>query len=192
NQELHALQEELLLARQNFRSSRVLRALADAAGNLDSVRYGEAYTRLVNIRSRQADLDMRNSLLRRLDAAAPAWADCIRRSQGVHAAQAIPGDPARAWTWRQLNDELERRGGVSLEALQRQSEILREKIRRVTIDLIDRRAWAFQARRTSSQQRQALIGWLDTIRRIGKGTGLRVPLLRAEAAGKSSAGGGAG
>ncbi|HMF89403.1 MAG TPA: AAA domain-containing protein, partial [Candidatus Angelobacter sp.] len=186
NQELHALQEELLLARQNFRSSRVLRALADAAGNLDSVRYGEAYTRLVNIRSRQADLDMRNSLLRRLEAAAPAWADCIRRRQGVHATQAIPGDPARAWTWRQLNDELERRGGVSLEALQRQSEILREKIRRVTIDLIDRRAWAFQARRTSSQQRQALIGWLDTIRRIGKGTGLRVPLLRAEAARKMS------
>jgi very-short-patch-repair endonuclease len=186
NQELHALQEGLELALQNFNSSRVLADLADAAGNLDSVRYGEAYTRLVNIRSRQADLDTRKSLLKRLEVAAPAWADCIRNRQGVHGAQGIPGDPARAWLWRKLNDELERRAGVSLEALQSQSEILREKIRRVTVDLIDRRAWAFQAQRTSSQQRQALIGWLDTIRRIGKGTGLRVPLLRVEAARKMS------
>jgi very-short-patch-repair endonuclease len=33
-------------------------------------------------------------------------------------------------------------------------------------------------------QRQALIGWLDTIRKIGKGTGIRAPRLRAEAAHK--------
>jgi very-short-patch-repair endonuclease len=73
-----------------------------------------------------------------------------------------------------------------METLQGQSEKLRQEIRRVTVDLIDRRAWAFQARRTSPHQRQALIGWLDTIRRIGKGTGIRVPLLRAEAARKMS------
>jgi len=186
NRELHELQEELVLALQNFRSSRVLAELVDAAGNLDAQRYAHAYTHLVNTRSRQAELDMRHSLLSRLEVAAPAWADCIRRRQGVHGAEEIPGDPARAWMWRQLSDELERRAEVSLESLQRQSEILREKVRRVTIDLIDRRAWAFQARRTSSQQRQALIGWLDTIRRIGKGTGIRVPLLRAEAARKMS------
>jgi very-short-patch-repair endonuclease len=186
NQELHHLQEELALALQNFRSSRVLAELADAAGNLDAARYGEAYTRLADIRSLQAELEMRNSLLERLDVAAPAWADCIRHRQGVHGAHGIPGDLARAWTWRQLNDELERRAGASLEILQRQSEVLREKIRRVTVALIDRRAWAFQAQRTSPHQRQALIGWLDTIRRIGKGTGIRVPVLRAEAARKMS------
>jgi very-short-patch-repair endonuclease len=186
NQDLHALQETLALALQNFKASRVLAALANAAGDLDSVRYGEAYARLVNIRSRQAHLETRNSWLNRLQHAAPAWADCIRQRQGIHGGHEIPGDPARAWVWRQLNDELERRGCVSLEALQGQSEILRDKLRRVTVDLIDRRAWTFQARRTSAQQRQALIGWLDTIRRIGKGTGLRVPLLRAEAARKMS------
>src|SRR5215472_11013267 len=91
-----------------------------------------------------------------------------------------------AWTWRQLNDELVRRASLSMESLQGQSERLREELRRVTVDLIDRRAWAFQARRTSPHQRQALIGWLDTIRRIGKGHGIRVSLLRAEAARKMS------
>jgi hypothetical protein len=58
------------------------------------------------------------------------------------------------------------------------------QLQATTIDLIDNCAWMFQARRTSLPQRQALIGWLDTIRKIGKGTGIRAPRLRAEAARK--------
>lgn len=38
-----------------------------------------------------------------------------------------------------------------------------------------------KVRRTTLSQRQALVGWLDTVRKIGKGTGTRVPRLRAEA-----------
>jgi very-short-patch-repair endonuclease len=186
NHELHELKSRLELARQGFSSSQVTAQLADAASRLDSSSYGEAYARLSDLRSRQAGLDLRHALLNRLESSAPAWTACIRGRDGVHGGSEIPGDPQRAWVWRQLNDELERRASVSLEALQSQSEKLRDKLRRVTVDLIDRRAWAFQARRTSSQQRQALIGWLDTIRRIGKGTGIRVPLLRAEAARKMS------
>jgi very-short-patch-repair endonuclease len=186
NRELHDLKSRLELARQNFSSSRVTAQLSDAANRLDSACYGEAYRRLLDLRSRQASLDLRRELLSRLESAAPAWAACIRGRNGVHGGSEVPGDPQRAWVWRQLNDELERRASISLETLQGQSERLREKLRGVTVDLIDRRAWAFQARRTSPQQRQALIGWLDTIRRIGKGTGIRVPLLRAEAARKMS------
>ena len=61
-------------------------------------------------------------------------------------------------------------------------EGLKEKLRGVTVELIDRRAWGFQTKRTSLSQRQALIGWLDTIRKIGKGHGIRVPKLKVEAA----------
>src|SRR5258708_13196483 len=86
--------------------------------------------------------------------------------------------------WGELNDEVDRRAGVALEVLQVKSEKLREQLRRVTVELIDKRSWSAQARRTSSRQRQALVGWLDTIRRIGKGHGIRVSLLRAEAARK--------
>ncbi len=56
----------------------------------------------------------------------------------------------------------------------------------MTADLIERRAWAWQVRRTALPQRQALEGWLQTIRKIGKGTGKRAPRLRAEAARKMS------
>jgi very-short-patch-repair endonuclease len=125
-------------------------------------------------------------LLAKLETAAPAWAGAIRNRTGVHGRGEPPRDVASAWTWRQLNDELDRRASVSLEALQTENEKLHEQLRRVTVELIDKRSWASQARRTSSRERQALVGWLDTIRRIGKGHGIRVALLRSEAARKMS------
>ena len=150
----------------------------------NSNRYREAYERLLELKSKQADLDLRRALLAKLETAAPAWAGAIRNRTGIHGRSEPPRDAASAWTWRQLNDELDRRSSVSLETLQGKSEKLREQLRRTTVELIDKRSWASQARRTSSRQRQALVGWLDTIRRIGKGHGIRVSLLRAEAARK--------
>src|SRR5262249_8446334 len=58
---------------------------------------------------------------------------------------------------------------------------LQTRLRLKTADLIELRAWATQCGRTRLRERQALIGWKDMVRRIGKGTGKRAPGLRAEA-----------
>ncbi|HKD45717.1 MAG TPA: AAA domain-containing protein [Candidatus Angelobacter sp.] len=186
NDELSFLKSHLEVAERGLLGSKVTAQLADAARGLDSSAYRKAWSRLMEIRGLRIDFELRRSLLNQLAPAAPAWAECIRNRKGVHGDSEIPGVPGAAWIWRQLNDELEGRAKISMESLQGQSERLRQEVRRVTVNLIDRRAWAFQARRTSPHQRQALIGWLDTIRRIGKGTGIRVPLLRTEAARKMS------
>jgi len=185
-EEIRDLKNRLKLAARLAKSSKVISKLLAAVKDEDSNDYRDAYERLLELKSRQADLDLRRVLLTKLESAAPSWAGAIRNRTGVHGRGEPPRDPAAAWTWRQLNDELDRRAGVSLEALQSKSEKLREQLRRVTVGLIDKRAWSAQARRTSSRQRQALVGWLDTIRRIGKGHGIRVSLLRAEAARKMS------
>jgi len=185
-EEIRDLKNRLKLAARLAKSSKVISKLLAAVKDEDSNDYRDAYERLLELKSRQADLDLRRALLTKLESAAPSWAAAIRNRTGTHGRGEPPRDPAAAWTWRQLNDELDRRAGVSLEALQTKSEKFREQLRRVTVGLIDKRAWAAQARRTSSRQRQALVGWLDTIRRIGKGHGIRVALLRAEAARKMS------
>ncbi len=185
-EEIRELKNRLKLAARLAKSSKVISKLLAAVKDEDSNVYRDAYERLLELKSRQADLDLRRALLTKLESAAPSWAAAIRNRAGVHGRGEPPRDPAAAWTWRQLNDELDRRAGVSLEALQTKSEKFREQLRRVTVGLIDKRAWSAQARRTSSRQRQALVGWLDTIRRIGKGHGIRVALLRAEAARKMS------
>ncbi|HEY1471419.1 MAG TPA: AAA domain-containing protein [Candidatus Acidoferrum sp.] len=180
------LKSRLTLAARAAKASKVVSQLLTAVNEQSSQRYREAHERLMELKSKQADLDLRRGLLAKLETAAPAWAGAIRNRTGVHGRGEPPREAASAWTWRQLNDELDRRGSVSLEALQAKSEKLREQLRRATVELIDNRSWASQARRTSSRQRQALVGWLDTVRRIGKGHGIRVPLLRAEAARKMS------
>src|SRR5207244_2079675 len=165
---------------------KVVAKLLEAVKDEESTAYRSAHERLLELKSRQADLDLRRALIAKLETAAPAWAGAIRNRVSVHGKGEPPRDPAAAWTWRQLNDELDRRASVSLEALQAKSEKLREQLRLATVELIDKRSWSSQARRTSPRQRQALVGWLDTIRRIGKGHGIRVSILRAEAAKKMS------
>jgi len=185
-EEFRDLKGRLKLAARVAKASKVIGQILTAVSEEDSNGYREMYERLLELKSKQADLHLRRALLAKLETAAPAWAGAIRNRTGIHGRSEPPRDPAFAWTWRQLNDDLDRRASVSLETLQAKSEKLREQLRRVTVELIDKRSWSSQARRTSSRQRQALVGWLDTIRRIGKGHGVRVPLLRSEAARKMS------
>jgi very-short-patch-repair endonuclease len=185
-EELRDLKAKLKLAGRAAKSSKATAKLLSSVIDEDSSEYRDAYERLLELKSQQADLDLRRALSAKLESAAPAWAGAIRNRTGVHGRGEPPRDPAAAWTWRQLNDELDRRASVSIESLRAKSEKLRDQLRRVTVGLIDTRAWSAQARRTSSHQRQALVGWLDTIRRIGKGHGIRVSLLRTEAARKMS------
>jgi len=155
--------------------------------------YLEAYARLESAIDRQQYAIRRSELLVRLEQhsssgvpIAEAWAHHLRHRIGPHGQKDIAGDPIRAWEWRQMNDELNRRNCVSLEELNTQIEHLQQRLNETTVQLIDRRAWAGQVRRTSLQKRQTLIGWLDTVRRIGRGYGKRNARLKIEARKKMS------
>lgn len=160
----------------------VLHKIREAVNRLDPRAYEAAFRRLVEVYARRSELERRGALIERLNAVAPGWASAIQNRVGPHGAATLPGDPKPAWLWRQLNDELERRGKLSLRDIERQLETLMTELRRTTGALIDRQAWAAQAGRISLRQRQALVGWADTVRRIGRGTGRRAPQLRVEAA----------
>jgi very-short-patch-repair endonuclease len=184
NQTIADLRERLANARKAFMDSSTIASLREAVDSEDSKAYRRAHTRLVEMHELGRKLQRRNILLAQLETAAPGWAAAIRARSGQHANATVPGDPAQAWIWRQIKDELDRRASVPIDELQTSIDRLTGQLQATTIDLIDSRAWMFQARRTSLPQRQALIGWLDTVRKIGKGTGLRAPRLRTEAARK--------
>ena len=159
----------------------VVKRLDDAVARLDPVAYSEAYERLQELKSRADEPALRRRLLEQLDSAAPGWAAAIRDRTPPHDSSEVPGDAAAAWLWRQLNDELEARSQTSLDELQAKLCKLKEDLRLATTELVDRLAWKAQLQRTSLRQRQALMGWLDAVRRIGRGTGRRAPRLRVEA-----------
>ncbi len=147
----------------------------------DAQRYAAALARLEELSRLHSLQGQRQQWLARLSEVAPAWASAIHSRSGVHGQRCPPEDVAVAWRWRLLQQELERRDAASPEALERKVEELAQAVRANTAEMIDRRAWAAQVRRTTVTQRQALVGWVQTIKKIGKGTGKRVPLLRAEA-----------
>lgn len=176
--ELRQLSERFKDSRQGTTSAAIRQALQ----RHDSAAYRDAYHRLLDLHARQDHFRRREELLARLERVAPGWAAAIRQREGVHGKPVLPGDPEAAWTWRQLRDELDRRNQVSVQELQEQLQASLEKLWRITADLVESRAWAYRLEKTTQQQRKALIGWLHTMRRLGKGTGKQAPRLRAEAA----------
>ena len=165
----------------NHPASKLLVELERAARTLDPNRYRAAHERLAGVLAKRPGRSQRHTLIARLAEVAPEWAAAIERRESLHGQGALPGNVADAWLHRQLADEIARRQRSSLEAAQAELEQARMDLRRVTAELSETAAWEAQLHRTSLADQQALIGWLDTVKRIGKGTGKRAGVLREEA-----------
>jgi very-short-patch-repair endonuclease/DNA polymerase III delta prime subunit len=179
--QLKTLAKTLVLVAKDRTPSRVMKHLFNAVTSPNVEAYTNAFQRLGHLQQSREAFKQRQHLLAKLSRVAPAWATTISNRQGIHANGEPPGNVTKAWLWRQLQEELECRNKISLEVIQQKIEQLNSELRQITTDLIDQRAWRAQVRRTTLSQRQALRGWLDIVRKIGKGTGKRVPRLRAEA-----------
>ncbi len=156
-------------------------AVKDALERQDAAAYRTAYARLCELCEKHGYLRRREALLERLSQFAPAWAEAIRARRDLHGGDTLPGDPEAAWLWRQLHQELVRRSKVSVQELQNRLEQCMEQLYRITQQLVECRTWAHRIEKTGQAQKQALVGWYNTIRRLGKGTTRSAPRLREEA-----------
>jgi very-short-patch-repair endonuclease len=166
---------------QGALKAEVLQQLLIASKRLDAQGYRQAFNQLVHLHGQRSDVQHRHELLVKLEKVAPVWAATLRDRLGVHGGRDLPGDPMLAWQWRQLQDELETRARTSLEDVQEQIAQLSTQLQQVTAELVEKRAWAAQARRTTLAQRQALQGWKALMKKVGKGKGKRAPRLLAAA-----------
>jgi very-short-patch-repair endonuclease/DNA polymerase III delta prime subunit len=161
----------------------VVADLRRAAGTLDADLYEAAYARLANLAGLRPAFDCRLDLLAKLCEIAPAWAENIVQRSGVHGGSLIPGDVEPAWRWRQYSQELDARNATSVNALQLELDSCQKQLFNITAALIDRLAWKHQLARVTNRQdqRTALQGWVDTMRRVGAGTGVQATRFLAEA-----------
>lgn len=179
--EVQRMQARMSDYASNHPASALLAELERASQTLDPQRYRRAYDRLASVLAKRPSRLQRQALIERLAEVAPDWASAVERRAGVHGENLLPGHAADAWLHSQLAAEIALRQRLSLEAAQAELEQARMDLRRVTAALSDSAAWEAQLQRTSLAEQQALIGWLDTVKRIGKGTGKRAGVLRAEA-----------
>jgi very-short-patch-repair endonuclease/DNA polymerase III delta prime subunit len=181
--------DELKRAAENLRDlsshslAVVVADLRRAAGNLDADLYRAAYRRLVELSTLRPVLECRLELLDRLREIAPAWAENIVQRSGIHGETLVQSDIESAWLWSQYSQELDSRNAASVHALQTELESCQKRLFYTTAALIDRLAWKHQLTRVSNRQdqRTALQGWVDTMRRVGAGTGVHAARFLSEA-----------
>ncbi|QGG48031.1 AAA domain-containing protein [Heliorestis convoluta] len=169
------------LEKEGYSHQGIGKELYSALINSNTAEYQKAYQRLIELKTILKDYNRKNVLLQQLNNSAPAWASALMTKKEPHNQASTPGPAKEAWIWRQLRDELDRRHNISVEELQQEIEGLRKTLIEMTASLVEKKAWSAQVRRTTLKQRQALQGWKQIMRRVGKGTGIRAPQLLAEA-----------
>ena len=129
-----------------------------------------------------ADAARFDAVAARLGAVAPIWASRIIESAGESAVVGSAYTAARAWEWRQAESWL--RGITTADdpaALQRQLEAKLRLAASITADLASESAWLGLAERLTDAERRALTAWVQSLRKVGKGTGKYAAHWRAEA-----------
>ncbi len=117
-------------------------------------------------------LDRRDALAGRLAAVAPLWAAKIIGSGGDTAVCGSAPDLPELWRWRQAQtwlDALLERGDAAV--LQQRIIEATAAVRRLVLDVAVRSARLGMKANLREEQRRALMGWLQALARIGRGTG---------------------
>jgi very-short-patch-repair endonuclease len=156
-----------------FPQSDAASVLLSAQDSWEVENYEEACRELARLEGLRDANETRLALLARVEEIAPAWSHAIVQRHIPHDRAQPPGDATAAWRWRQWHQELERRAAVSMPDLQERLDKTEDELRRVAAQIIEHETWAAQRERTGLQGQQALMGFVQTIRRIGRGTGNR-------------------
>lgn len=142
--------------------------IVKAVVNKDLAEYDQALDYLRRILAIKPLVNERDQLLSSLKEFAPTWANHIAQRISPHDQGVITGNVNQAWLWRQLNDVLDERSKLDAQQIQKELESASEMLRDVTRLLVDAKAWSEQLKRLQSDNsmRQALVGWLDTAKRL--------------------------
>ncbi|MEB4591770.1 AAA domain-containing protein [Candidatus Thiothrix sp. Deng01] len=164
-----------------FPQSEIASDLVNAQQSWDADSYENLWKQLAQLEGLKEIYQQRSSLLEKLHATAPDWAKAIWLRMPPHNQATPPGSAATAWHWLQLQQALEKRAAVSIPDLQQQLDGAEREIAQLAAKIIEQETWAAQGERTHLSTRQALMGFVGIVRKIGKGKGKRVPTLLKEA-----------
>lgn len=161
--------------------SLVLSGLINAVSSYSTISYQTELLKLIAVLSLLPDFKIRNSLLNRLSLFANDWASILRTRQEHITPEIFKMESGSAWRWLQLSQELKRRAAMSLEEIQERVRRQTEELQQVTVDVVEKLAWAGLLGKVKSEEKQALLGWSAFVKRIGAGTGKLVPMLERQA-----------
>lgn len=164
-----------------FPQSEIAIELVKAQQSWDAESYENLWKKLAQLEGLKDTYQQRRSFLDRLKSIAPDWAKAILLRTPPHDISTPPGTASTAWLWLQLQQILEKRASLSIPELQQALDVAEREIAQLAARIIEQETWAAQRERTELTTQQALMGFVQVIRKIGKGKGKRVPTLLREA-----------
>ncbi|SFL70083.1 AAA domain-containing protein [Pelosinus propionicus] len=121
-------------------------------------------------------------LKKRLSSCAPRWTAQIEAEVRFEDISEPPSSWRGAWDWRRAECWLKKHfTKYKLEELYEQLKHARDEESRLIQTLVAKSTWLEQNKRTTDVQKRSLRSWVQTIRRIGKGTGKYAAKHQADA-----------
>ena len=181
--------QELILEIENFKvllnsyadSNPYIEVLFTAVHGLDKNTYVDQLKALNALLEKNEIAEKRMHLLSRIRRIAPTIAKQIENREGIHSQSSIPDHFDEAWKHFQLRNQIERLDGLDPAKIQSEIEQINTKLLKNARMLAFEKAWYEKIKNQTDKQNQALQGWRNTVKQIGKGTGKNAPMLKAKA-----------
>jgi very-short-patch-repair endonuclease len=144
--------------------------------------WGQVTRTVQRIQALTGEVARLDELTRRLGEAAPLWTRRIMGSRGDEDVAGPASNALQAWEWRCAETWLSAITSADDPAtLQRQLEGKLREAAKATAELAAESAWLALAERLTDAERRALAGWVQALRKVGKGTGKYASHWRAVA-----------
>lgn len=156
----------------NLKAHPIWNNLLEAIENHDSNLWEVNINELHRLSTLEPLRDELLTLSQMLKSIALRWIERILNEGGIGKALELPRDWKQAWKWSRLNTFITKLHAED-NPEEIQNEINKETIRekRILEKIIANSTWMEQISRTTDDQKRSLTAWIQSIRRIGKGTG---------------------
>lgn len=163
-------------------ASDICKNVLEAMDSGDVSLYRNAYSVLEETYMKYDLQRKREKYLNKLSPIAFEWAEAIRNRVGIHGNTVMPSDLEDAWKWKQYYGIIEEITKEPFAELQEKSLFLSKEYRNITAKYAEKCAWYHLLTKTERDidMKQALVGWKQTVKKIGKGTGKNAPMYRAK------------
>lgn len=174
-------EEYLNLIRPYKNSFQLFEQLVQAVEGKSVDAYKASYVALKQLYQKEEILKKRYHLLKELKAVNPTWVQAIVAREGVHGLSEMPDNIQEAWKWLQLNNQFMELDRMNPNQVQNEIEQIHQCLRDNAKELAYAKAWFEKIKNITTEQTQAIEGWRQTIKKIGKGTGKRAAMYMSEA-----------
>lgn len=161
----------------------VCRPLKDCFEREDVTGYAKNYEELVRLWGEGESVEKLHSDLSRLKSVSPVWASKLSARDENLLRAGAPENVSEAWAWGEKNAFFEKYRNETPEEVEKRAEELSNRLRKSTAELSSSLAWLNLKERLTRKASllQALKGWAQVVRSIGKGMGKNVHAKREKA-----------